>query len=614
MPALLKNTAVGLWHRTGNGLTVVGAIFSITLGFLLASPAALADDGHSNDSATPISVKTFGAKGDGAADDTAAIMNAIKASVASREHPCVTFPAGIYKVTESIQLSERGVCLQGTTPWNTFIDSSISGPIFNLGAFSSTQSPPWTGTANGLTVTNLTLENSTQLNVAFTGSRVTTGIQTNGSGRIVMNDVQFAGLKYGFAAPYGSDFDRFKNIWLASNDVGLYMGPSSQQFSIIAVEAHVNGESFVCDGCGQGTLSESAFVDSMTADLTFEREQPTRFGYNPSGISSYDVDSNVTVKNNWFETGAGYGGITSWQEYRRILLQQNINDTSYPRNISIENSFLVLGSAGIAPKDSKVHSFVELDSGRFIRVENVQVVGDRRDSAIYSNGGSAVTATNVVVDDGYNSAIPIFQFASNVSSSADFSYTPPLPGASATQFIPSNCFGGSQFWYDSTLNNWLGCVKGAYSYFAQLDNTLHLPNAFNTLNPSWNSATVTGDKTTMNAVQAAIYAGTSGSNNGKWWFQNAGNPVYGLNLAGYDSTGKANIVLSPSGGLGNGVSLGGVLAGFFRSTGSTFANLSTPSPGTQIWCSDCKIATPCAGGGTGAFAFRTAAGTWNCPF
>src|SRR5690242_3766189 len=74
-------------------------------------------------STTPISVKNFGAKGDGIADDTAAIEASINASLVTSEHPCVTFPAGIYKVTTTIQLAARGICLQGTTPWNTFLDS-----------------------------------------------------------------------------------------------------------------------------------------------------------------------------------------------------------------------------------------------------------------------------------------------------------------------------------------------------------------------------------------------------------------------------------------------------------------------------------------------------------
>ena len=45
--------------------------------------------------------------------------------------------------------------------------------------------------------------------------------------------------------------------------------------------------------------------------------------------------------------------------------------------------------------------------------------------------------------------------------------------------------------------------------------------------------------------------------------------------------------------------------------GVTFANLGTPSNGTIVYCSDCTIAYPCAGGGTGALAKRLN-GAWVC--
>jgi hypothetical protein len=44
---------------------------------------------------------------------------------------------------------------------------------------------------------------------------------------------------------------------------------------------------------------------------------------------------------------------------------------------------------------------------------------------------------------------------------------------------------------------------------------------------------------------------------------------------------------------------------------TTFASLGTPVNGTLKYCSDCTIANPCAGGGTGALAKRIN-GTWIC--
>lgn len=47
------------------------------------------------------------------------------------------------------------------------------------------------------------------------------------------------------------------------------------------------------------------------------------------------------------------------------------------------------------------------------------------------------------------------------------------------------------------------------------------------------------------------------------------------------------------------------------STGTVFAGLGTPTNGAFVYCSDCTIANPCAGGGTGALAKRLN-GVWVC--
>lgn len=51
--------------------------------------------------------------------------------------------------------------------------------------------------------------------------------------------------------------------------------------------------------------------------------------------------------------------------------------------------------------------------------------------------------------------------------------------------------------------------------------------------------------------------------------------------------------------------------GGFRPGVTAFASLGTPASGILIYCSDCTIANPCAGGGTGAIAKRLN-GVWVC--
>lgn len=565
-----------------------------------------------------IDPRTYGATGNGTTDDTTAISNAIAASlsVAYANPPCIVFPQGTYKVSTAgsavFQVSSNNVCIEGDTPWNTIINSTSSAPIFNLGTFSSTQSPPWVRNAEYFTLRNITIENASMLAPSNTGSRVTTGVQSNGNGHVTMENVQFQGLKYGFVAPYGSDFDRFRNIWTQDNDVGIYMGPSSEQFSIVAFHSAVSGEGIVCDGCAQGAVHDSTFEDHMTAAITFEREEPTRFGWNPASIGSYDAQSNVAVQNNWFESGAGNSGITTWQEYYQVLLQASAGLTSYPRHIIIRDNYMVAGSTGIAAKDMNVHSILGLTSGKYTQLHNTDIAGNRLDAVVFAdNSNNAVETTNVIVEDGY-SAVPTY----NVSGGAfanNLSYNPAYLNK-GFEPIPTSCATGDQLYYDYTITTWAGCVAGAFSYFAQLDGTLHIPNSLLPTSPAFSTITVNG-ATTLNAILGDVYAGTSGSNDGYWQWQNSGSPTTRVAYSGYDSSNVQQIKLDPSSSILSGGATGGLVESMaFQGSGVTFANLGTPAAGVMVWCSNCTVANPCTGAGSGAWAFRTAAAAWNCPF
>lgn len=67
------------------------------------------------------------------------------------------------------------------------------------------------------------------------------------------------------------------------------------------------------------------------------------------------------------------------------------------------------------------------------------------------------------------------------------------------------------------------------------------------------------------------------------------------------------------------MSAGGTLSGSFSASGFlprtyVFANLPASANGNMVYCSDCTVADPCAGSGTGAIAKRLDTGTpkWVC--
>lgn len=64
-------------------------------------------------------------------------------------------------------------------------------------------------------------------------------------------------------------------------------------------------------------------------------------------------------------------------------------------------------------------------------------------------------------------------------------------------------------------------------------------------------------------------------------------------------------------GVSQDMSFSRIAAGQWSSGAVLFASLGTPANGTICYCSDCTIANPCTGAGTGALAKRLA-GVWVC--
>lgn len=90
---------------------------------------------------TAVSVKWFGAVGDGITDDTNAIKAAVAYAKATALVKCITFPTGNYKVSDTIQVHgnfNQGVELRGD---KATITSTANAPIFSIQP-RGTDSPP----------------------------------------------------------------------------------------------------------------------------------------------------------------------------------------------------------------------------------------------------------------------------------------------------------------------------------------------------------------------------------------------------------------------------------------------------------------------------------------
>lgn len=109
----------------GQGLLIVGENAADNGGTIIndASGRSWYRAGYSN----WLSVKWFGAMGNGSNDDTTAIQNAIDAA-----NGTVFFPAGAYKVSSSLSIAANGIWLVGESKITSQINPSGSFNVFNF--------------------------------------------------------------------------------------------------------------------------------------------------------------------------------------------------------------------------------------------------------------------------------------------------------------------------------------------------------------------------------------------------------------------------------------------------------------------------------------------------
>jgi len=119
---------------------------------------------------------------------------------------------------------------------------------------------------------------------------------------------------------------------------------------------------------------------------------------------------------------------------------------------------------------------------------------------------------------------------------------------------------------------------------------------------------------------AAAPAVASAANPTAGMYFSGAQPAFSAGGTGYVLVGSDSLQLKSTTALNwssgtlnsaNDTSISRRAAGEFGWTAVLFAALGTPANGTFCYCSDCTIANPCAGSGTGALAKRLN-GVWVC--
>lgn len=278
-----------------------------------------------------LSVKDFGAVGNGTTDDTAAI-NAAISYAGTIGGATIFFPKGTYKVSSTITIAVNGISLRGAGMWNTIITRSTDyGDTF-----------VFTGNdATGVVGQNMGISHMSIKSTALTTSG--SHIRMNGLARFNCSDIfigdGFIGMKFdGVTAAY------YARIYLVMTNIygGSSVGRRFWQFGdAAATYAHPHsGDVFCTDfnirGNTAGSVIEFGLNIESSDGLWFENGHV-------GNTSSCNIRINATTSN-----GLGlvfFNGVMSDEGLDRGLYFAG--NTSLGINIFFNNCIFKGGSTGV---------------------------------------------------------------------------------------------------------------------------------------------------------------------------------------------------------------------------------------------------------------------------
>lgn len=566
------NTASSLVQRDGSGNFAAGTISATLAGNADTSTALASDPADcpagqravgvtANGTATckavnVINVKTdYAATGDGSTDDTTAISNAITAAAAGSR---LMFPPGTY-IASAITIAKA---------------LKIEGP----------------GTIklkNGAGVTDTPFISVTAADVEF--YRIT--IDGNKANQGATTGVALI--------QYGNDADNGKVVNCTLINSSGYL-----------VE-FLGVHNMLIDG-NYGAVWETGNQGAILHNITGKNQ----------------ASSNIRIVNNYLD------GSTSNSSGIKVH-----GSSTYPTtNVVIANNTIIVGDAAEWTLGIEIYTFAAgalsgaVISGNVIKGENntnllimgISVSG----TAIYTTSNISITG-NTMYDCRYvglelKASSDLSAVGNTITSTAAAPIVG-VPGAYINETLHVSFTGNVISGYNRGLQIYGAGETGAYTALSNIQgNIFRLPagqagSAIYILS-NHASATITGSiiqgnffigNTTTNQigisfVQAAgSIAQTKVTDNFFWAL--ATGIVHGSQT--YTSVGEnsyLNVTTRESGSTGTGLLLWDNGGGAY-----VYAGLGTPSNGSIVFCSDCTIANPCAGSGTGAIAKRLN-GVWVC--
>ena len=305
-----------------------------------------------------VSVKDFGAVGDGVTDDTTAIQAAIDyieaitpfGSVPTetgrcKNRPAIYIPAGTYRLDGTLQITQTGMKFYGDGPINSVLmrGTTADTVVLEMGTFVP-DGDVFTNGPQDCSISDIGIFND-NWGYPHTSS-VGMGIRLSGCGGLRLDRVNVMGFAVGINSPYGGDYNQFNDVVVGTCVIGIYQGPGGQQTEINKAQVNSCKYGIVLDRPGHITINSPILNGCSEYCILLEAPSDTTTRYLTSigGGGSVYMTGQIVINEPWFESGAG-GYEPCATHY---IYCDNLTSDSY-RNVTINNPFIVSGISSLTP-------------------------------------------------------------------------------------------------------------------------------------------------------------------------------------------------------------------------------------------------------------------------
>lgn len=404
---LATSSAVGGVQVDGTSIKAVGGVISTVAGTVSGSGCVQAASGVLSTTGpcnlSTVSVKQYGAKGDGSTDDTTAIQNAVNSGAGF-----VLFPAGTYIVSQTITLPSnttvsgvgRNSTIKSGPTWGTAATSIVGGNNYFANA-SWTNTVPSSVTDHDIAIENLNfdatvtsyasgalaingvtwvgatrtsfLNNTYTSTTTVSGAYATSGNGVNiagGSDHLIQNNA-FYTVDCAMSAWFG-----WNKIKMVNNfGTGSGVGATGELAQLNCTDTAETG----AYSCSDAFISNSKFT-GVTTNMAIVQINP---------LNSNSPMSNIKIDNFVFDAGGlGGQGINIASSVSNVTLTNGIlqNFTTYPLGLSNSPNGIFIDNIQTIGVSTST-PLLSLASATNVVVTNWQDIGGTYPYFISSNGG-----------------------------------------------------------------------------------------------------------------------------------------------------------------------------------------------------------------------------------